>query len=247
MRWQLPEIFPPVWFSSRGRPIASLADVSPEGADENGVVALGGELSVPTLSGAYRRGIFPWPHTGLPLCWFCPDPRAILDFADLHVPKSLEKERKKARFTFTTNTAFAKVIRSCRTAKRPEQGGTWITTAMVAAYVRLYEAGFAHSVEAWNESGELVGGLYGVDAGGVFVGESMFYREPYASKLCLLHLFDRLRENGGDWLDIQMMTPHFEQLGAKEIPRTDFLRRLSQAQALGRQLFAPSPVPFPTI
>lgn len=237
MRWRLPELSLPVWFDTRGRPMRSLADVSTADADENGVVALGGELSADTLAGAYRRGIFPWPHTGLPMCWFCPDPRAILDFGDLHVPKSLQKERKKARFTFTLNTAFARVVRECRTAKRPEQGGTWITAPMVAAYERLHEAGIAHSVEAWNETGELAGGLYGVDSGGVFTGESMFYREDYASKLCLLFLVEHLRERGGDWLDIQMMTPHFEQLGAKEIPRTAFLARLGETQTRSGALF----------
>lgn len=240
MRWRLPELSLPVWFDTRGRALRSLDDVSAADADENGVVALGGELSVATLAGAYRRGIFPWPHTGLPLCWFCPDPRAILDFGDLHVPKSLQKEQKKARFTFTVNAAFASVIRACRTAKRPEQGGTWITPAMAAAYIRLHEAGVAHSVEAWNGAGELAGGLYGVDSGGVFTGESMFHREDYASKLCLLFLIERLREHGGDWLDIQMMTSHFQQLGAKEIPRSVFLARLSEAQTRNTALLGKS-------
>ena len=237
MRWQLPRLPLPLWFNIHGRAISSLDAVATIATDPNGIVALGGELSVATLTGAYRRGIFPWPHTGLPLCWFCPDPRAILDFADLHVPKSLDKERKKNRFTLTTDTAFAQVIAQCQTAKRPEQGGTWITPAMQAAYIRLHAAGVAHSVEAWNDAGDLAGGLYGVDSGGVFTGESMFYREPYASKLCLLHLFDRLRERGSTWLDIQMMTPHFEQLGAKEIRRADFLARLSETQVRNLRLF----------
>ena len=236
MRWQLPRLSPP-WCDANGRLAPSLDAIEIGSADADGVIALGGELSVPTLAGAYRRGIFPWPHTGLPLLWFCPDPRAILDFADLHIPKSLLKEQRKARFTFTTDAAFAQVIGSCRGAKRPEQGGTWITPAMVAGYVRLHVAGVAHSIEAWNDAGELAGGLYGVDAGGVFTGESMFYREPYASKLCLLHLFERLQERGASWIDIQQMTTHFHQLGAKEIPRADFLARLAEGQTQNLQLF----------
>lgn len=238
MFWRLPTRRPrSVWLDARAAPIPDLSAAQIADASHDGIVAFGGELSVATLASAYRRGIFPWPHTGLPLLWFSPDPRAVLELSAVHVPKSLEKERKKTRLTFTIDAAFAQVIRACQTVKRPEQGGTWITPAMQAAYIALHDAGYAHSVEAWNESGELVGGLYGVDSGGVFGGESMFYREPYASKLCLLHLLDHLRARGASFIDIQQMTEHFAALGATEIPRDVFLAKLATEQARNLRLW----------
>jgi len=218
----------------------------PRDADEDGLLALGGDLHPESLRMAYGQGIFPWPHQGMPLLWFSPPMRAVLDFSDLHVPKSLAKERRKGRFTFTIDAAFERVIRSCRRSPRPEQEGTWITAEMVRAYVLLHRLGDAHSVEAWDEDGELVGGLYGVDAGGAFAGESMFFVQPYASKLCLLHLIDHLAAQGVDWLDIQMMTPHFAALGAKEIDREAFLARLARERARGLRLFDPvDPIGLP--
>ena len=243
MRWQLPGLKTAIWFDARGRRVAGIDAVRPEQASPDGVVALLGELSVETLTRSYRRGIFPWPHSGYPLCWFCPDPRAVLDLDAVHVPKSLARERRKNRFTFTVDRAFAEVIAACRQSKRADQESTWITKEMQAAYTALHRTGVAHSVEAWNEFGELAGGLYGVDSGGVFTGESMFYREDYASKLCLLHLFDHLRERGADWIDIQMMTPHFHSLGATEIPRSAFLERLAATQTKNLRLFDPAPLP----
>ena len=202
------------------------------------VVAMGEDLRVETLREAYRKGIFPWPHDGLPLPWFSPRRRAVLFFDDVHVGRSLRKAEKQQPFTFTVDRAFAQVIRRCATVARPEQDGTWIEPNIIAAYTRLHEAGLAHSVEAWSE-GELAGGLYGVDAGGVFTGESMFHTRPDASKLALLHLIELLRARGSVLLDCQVLTPHMEALGAREIPRGRFLDLLADAQARGIELFPP--------
>jgi leucyl/phenylalanyl-tRNA--protein transferase len=201
------------------------------------IIGFGGRLTVETLSEAYRKGIFPWHIDGMPLPWFCPKRRAVLEFSELRVPRSLAKERRKGKFTFTIDNDFRAVVNGCAEMKRPDQPGTWITPDFISAYCRLHEAGMAHSVEAWGEQGELVGGLYGVDAGGVFCGESMFYRQPNASKLSLLVLIDHLRGRGSTWLDNQVMTPHFEAFGAKEIERAEFLDKLEQTQNLGLRLF----------
>lgn len=201
------------------------------------IVSFGNELSIDNLKNAYRSGIFPWHIDGLPLPWFCPEPRAILEFSDLHVPRSLEKERRKAKFSYTIDKAFRRVIERCAAASRPDQGGTWITRDFIESFTGLHYDGMAHSVEVWNAAGELVGGLYGVDAGGVFCGESMFYNEPNASKLGLLFLIDHLQERGSMWLDNQVMTPHFETFGAKEISRADFLQKLKETQDLELRLF----------
>ena len=198
---------------------------SPERADEYGIVAAYGDLHPESLRLAYRSGIFPWPHEGLPLLWFCPPERAVLDFSHLHIPRSLVKAQRANRFTFTIDAAFEAVIAACQTAKRPGQEGTWITPAMQAAYTNLHRLGDAHSVEAWDKAGNLVGGLYGVDGGGVFSGESMFHTAPNASKLALLFLAAHLQSRGLDFMDIQQMTPHMKALGAEEIPRAEFLHR----------------------
>lgn len=213
----------------------------PRGATPEGIVAFGGDLHPDTLRLAYSQGIFPWPHEGLPLLWFCPAERAIIDFSRIHIPKRLARQRKNSGLTFTIDNAFDDVIEACRDAYRPGQGGTWITPQMLSAYKRFHREGQAHSVEAWDEAGNLVGGVYGVDAGGVFSAESMFYRQSGASKLALLHLFDHLAARGAEWMDIQMMTPHMEALGAVLIPRDDFLRRLRAAQAKRLVLFDPLP------
>ena len=201
------------------------------------VVDFGTPLTVDTVSEAYRRGIFPWYTDGLPLPWHCPKDRAILEFTDLRISRSLEKERRKGEFTFSIDRAFAAVIRECSLAYRPGQGGTWITPEFEQVYCELHDKGTTHSVEAWNEEGELVGGLYGVDAGGVFCGESMFYKEPNASKLALLFLIDHLSTRGSTWLDCQVMTPHMKALGAKEIDRAVFLDRLKETQELHLEIF----------
>ena len=200
-------------------------------------VSYGVPLTAATVTEAYSKGIFPWYMRGVPLPWWCPDPRAILCFEDLAVPRSLARERRRTKMTFTIDKAFDGVIRGCAAADRPEQFGTWITNEFIAVYSRLHHDGIVHSVEAWDEDGNLCGGLYGVDAGGVFCGESMFYRKPNASKLALLFLIDHLAARGSEWMDIQMMTPHMEALGAREIPRGDFLTKLHTTRQLALRLF----------
>jgi leucyl/phenylalanyl-tRNA---protein transferase len=208
----------------------------PRSASPEGIVAIGGDLEPASLLTAYRQGIFPWPVENLPLLWFSPPERGVLDFAALHVPRSLIRARRRAAFRFTFDAAFARVIRACADTPRPGQQGTWITTDVVRAYIRLHRLGIAHSVEAW-EGDFLVGGLYGVDVDGAFAAESMFYVKPYASKLALLCLVDHLRGRGLDWLDIQTVTPHMERLGARAIPRDDFLDRLQKTRERGLRLF----------
>lgn len=197
---------------------------------------MGEDLRVDTLREAYRKGIFPWPHEGLPLPWFSPLRRAVIFFDQLHVGRSLRKEAKRSAITFTIDRDFPSVIRACALTPRPDQEGTWITVAIARAYIRLHESGDAHSVEAW-DGGRLVGGLYGVDAGGVFTGESMFHHVPGASKLALLFLIDHLRARGATFLDCQVMTPHMEAIGAREIARSRFLDLLASEQAKGLRLF----------
>ena len=200
------------------------------------VVAFGNDLRVEVLRDAYRHGIFPWPHDDLPMPWFSPRRRAVLFFDEVHVGRSLQKTLRKAPFTFSFDRAFSGVIAACAETPRPDQDGTWIEPAIVEAYTAFHEAGDAHSVEVW-DGPELVGGVYGVDAGGVFVGESMFYRRPNASKLALLHLIEHLRERGAAWLDCQVMTPHMEALGARLITRARYLDMLETAQGRGLILF----------
>jgi len=203
---------------------------------QDDVVAVGDDLRPATLLAAYRRGIFPWPVEGLPLLWFCPVERAVLEFDRVHVPRSLARTRRRSPLRFTFDTDFPAVIRGCAAAPRPGQTGTWITPAMEAAYVQLHRLGHAHSVEAWHD-GRLVAGLYGVDVDGAFAAESMFHRESNASKLAILHLVDHLRARGLDWIDVQVMTPHVARLGARPIPRAEFLARLAATRAERRVLF----------
>ena len=139
------------------------------------ILGFGGDLTIENLRNAYRNGIFPWHIDGLPLPWFCPKKRAILEFSELHIPRTLRKEQKKTKFTFTIDKNFRQVIENCSKIRRNGESGTWITQDFIESYCKFHEAGDAHSVEVWNETGELVGGLYGVDAGGVFCGESMFH------------------------------------------------------------------------
>ncbi len=198
----------------------------PREATEDGLVAIGGDLHPDTLRRAYTAGIFPWPHRGLPLLWFSPDPRAVLDFDTLHVPERLARKKRNTPLTFTVDAAFDSVIDACKSSPRPGQDGTWLTAPMLKAYKQLHKLGDAHSIEAWDPEGNLVGGLYGVTAGGYFSGESMFYRVTDASKLCVLHLIEHLKSQGATWLDVQTMTPHFAGLGAIDIPRDEFLARI---------------------
>jgi leucyl/phenylalanyl-tRNA---protein transferase len=196
----------------------------PETADEYGLVAVGGDLRPARLLEAYQRGIFPWYDEDWPVLWWSPDPRTIFELDGLHLSRRLRRTIRSGRFTVTVNRAFREVMHGC--ADREE--GTWITPDMVKAYGELHRLGFAHSVEAWYR-GELAGGIYGVAIGGFFAGESMFYRITDASKVALAFLVDRLRQRGFRLFDIQYLTEHTASLGAIEIPRREYLRRLQMA------------------
>jgi leucyl/phenylalanyl-tRNA--protein transferase len=191
-------------------------------ADE--IVAVGGDLSVERLLLAYRSGIFPWSAD--PITWWSPDPRAIFELDQFHIPARLAKTLRTGRFTFTRDRAFREVITTC--AERPRDESTWIEPEFIAAYTRLHEAGHAHSVECWQD-GQLAGGIYGVSIGGLFAGESMFHRAPDAGKAALCHLADHLKTRGHQLFDIQMLTPITKQFGALEIPREEYLKRLAKA------------------
>ncbi len=200
------------------------------------IVAFGGSLDTTNVMRAYRKGVFPWPMDDSLLLWFCPEERAILEFKNLHVPRRLARVKRQMPFRFTIDRAFRDVIVACAEVKRKEETGTWITAQMMRAYCELHQKGYAHSVEAWDGS-TLVGGLYGVDVGGAFSGESMFCYRSNASKLALLHLIEHLGSRGLDWIDIQMITPHMEALGAKGINRSEFLHKLSFTQKRKMTLF----------
>jgi leucyl/phenylalanyl-tRNA--protein transferase len=194
-------------------------------ADESGLVAVGGDLSPDRLLDAYRHGIFPWYDETTPILWWSPDPRAIFELDCFHVSRRLARTIRSGRFQLTFNKDFAAVIRAC--ADRPDVG-TWITAEMVEAYERLHALGFAHSVEGWR-GGELAGGIYGVALGGFFAGESMFTRQRDGSKVALVALVERLHERGFTLFDTQFLTDHTRRLGAIEIPRREYLRRLRDA------------------
>ena len=195
-------------------------------ANEDGILALGGDLSVERLIEAYQNGIFPWFNKDDPFIWWSPDPRFVLYPADLKVSKSMRPYFNQKKFQVTTDQAFETVMRNCQQVKRQKQeGGTWITESMIAAYVKLHKAGYAHSVEVWQEE-TLVGGLYGVSLGKVFFGESMFSKVSNASKFGFISLVRKLIELGFDLIDCQQKTNYLGSLGAKEIPRQVFLQHL---------------------
>jgi len=201
--------------------------VDPEIADETGLVALGGDLRPERLLQAYRHGIFPWYAEGDPLCWWSPDPRAIIEIGGLHVARRLARTLRSGKFVCTVNRDFAGVIRGCGEGRGE---GTWLLPEMVEAYERLHRLGHAHSVEVWHD-GLLAGGTYGVALGGFFAGESMFHRARDASKAALVFLMDRLQQRGFRLFDIQMITDHTRRLGAVEVPRAEYLKRLRRALA----------------
>lgn len=196
----------------------------PAGGDTDGLVAIGGDLTVQRLLLAYRSGIFPWSVR--PITWWSPDPRGIIELDHLHVSRSLERVLRRAPFTVTFDRAFAEVIRECAAVPRADR--TWISPEFIAAYTRLHQAGHAHSVECW-AGDRLVGGVYGVAVGGLFAGESMFHRVSNASKVALVHLVDHLRRGGFTLFDVQMVTPATAALGAVEVSRTEYLDRLADA------------------
>ena len=200
--------------------------ILPEESD--GLVYIGGNLDTANLVQAYSMGIFPWPLEEIyPLFWFCPQPRGVIDFEELHIPRSLERLRKKNIYHFTFNKAFPQVIAACAKQPRPGQEGTWIIPQMIPAYIKFHEDGYAHSIECW-KGDELVGGLYGVFVKGIFSGESMFHTEDNVSKLCLVETVLKLQSLGLKWMDIQMLTPVTEHLGGHYISRRDFLVRLQE-------------------
>ena len=194
----------------------------PTTADEDGLLAMGGNLQVETLLTAYRAGIFPWSVD--PITWWSPDPRGVIDWNDFHVSRRVVRKMRSGQFRFTLNENFLAVIHACA-ERGPSRGGVWLDQKLIAAYVRLHQHGHAHSVECWREN-ELVGGVYGVAIGGLFAGESMFSRVSDASKMALAFLVEHLRRKGYQLFDTQMVTDHTLSLGAKEISRAEYLQRL---------------------
>jgi leucyl/phenylalanyl-tRNA---protein transferase len=200
-------------------------------ADEHGLLALGGDLEIQSLLLAYSHGIFPWPISEeYPLAWFSPDPRGILLQSNLKIPQSFKKFLKINPFEITFNKDFEKVIYGCaELTNRKDLAETWITDEIINAYIQLHKAGFAYSVEAWNEDKLLVGGLYGVNLGSFVSGESMFYRESNASKVILYTLMQHLKENNVDWLDTQMVTGVVKNFGGTEISRAQYIDILEKS------------------
>ncbi|MEM6992310.1 MAG: leucyl/phenylalanyl-tRNA--protein transferase [Myxococcota bacterium] len=197
----------------------------PSLATEEGLLAVGGDLSPERMLLAYANGIFPWYSEGRPLMWWCPRPRLVLRPSELRVGRTLRKNIKRRRYRVTLDRAFSRVMAACATVPRPDQDGTWITKDLTAAFVELHRRGLAHSVEAW-EGDELVGGLYGLSLGRVFFGESMFARRPDASKVAFVHLVRQLAAWDFDMVDCQVVTDHLVRFGATSIPLEDFLARL---------------------
>lgn len=204
---------------------------NPRVSTPEGLVAIGGDLNPETLITAYRQGLFPWPQENLPLLWFSPDPRGVLDFQELHIPRSLQKWiRKQGHLRWTINQGFPQVIRECQQQTRKSQTGTWILPEMEVGYIRLFDRGHILSLECW-EGESLVGGIYGVlysskKGSLTFSGESMFHKKTNVSKLCLIKMVEYLKSQGLHWMDIQMVTEVTELLGGKYISREEFLERI---------------------
>ena len=205
-----------------------------EEADSDGLVGVGGELSTEWLLDAYQHGIFPWPLHKRLLAWWSPDPRAIFELDALRVSHRLRRTLRSGKFTVRADQQFAAVMRGCATAQG-RKGATWITREICDGYLELHHQGHAHSIEVYHD-GQLAGGTYGVSFGGLFAAESMFYQVRDASKVALFHLLRHLNQRGYSLLDIQQLNPHTQRMGAIEIPRPEFLRRLSLA--------LPQPVTF---
>ena len=208
--------------SPRPVPPSVWALPDPDLAGSQELIGFGADLAPATLVDAYRRGIFPWPHVDTPLPWFSPDPRGVITAASLHRSRSLRRTLRRSGWTTTVDADLPAVVAAC--ADREDEG-TWLTPAMQAAYRRLHELGWVHSVEVW-DGRRLVGGIYGVQVGAVFTGESMFHRATDASKVALVDLLDRFTAAGGALLDVQLVTPHLASLGAVEVPREVFLADL---------------------
>ncbi len=198
----------------------------PELAEKDGLLAAGGDLSQERLLKAYSMGIFPWYSDGSPILWWSPDPRLVLLPSELRVSRSLRQLIRKGRFTVTMNSAFEQVIQCCAESSRKGQSGTWITENMIHAYTQLHRLGYALSVEAWHDK-ELAGGLYGLLIGRIFFGESMFATKSNASKVAFVTFAERFAKERVDLIDCQVYTEHLVTLGAREIPRSAFLKALT--------------------
>lgn len=204
----------------------------PRRGDDEGLVAIGGDLSTPRLRAAYAAGIFPWYNEGFPVLWWSPNPRAVLSAEDLHVSRSMARRLAKRDYAVTWNLAFSEVIAACGEGRK---GGTWIVPEMRLAYQRLHHDGHAHSVEVW-QANRLVGGLYGVQCGALFAAESMFHRLTDASKIAVIAASRSLGRAGIEVFDVQFATPHLRSLGVKEISRDDYLARVARASRLSVDL-----------
>ena len=196
-------------------------------ADEEGILAIGGDLSTQRLLLAYRNGIFPWYTDDEPIIWWCPNPRFVLFPDEIKISKSMRAVIKKQTYSFTINNCFNNVIKNCKTINREGQSGTWISEEFIDAYTNLHNLGYALSAETWKNN-KLVGGLYGVKMGNIFFGESMFSLSPNASKFAFIQLVKHLKNEGVKLIDCQVYTTHLESLGAKMIDRNDFMRLLEQ-------------------
>lgn len=204
--------------------------------EPNGLLCAGLDLSPERILAAYRQGVFPWFNPGEPVLWWSPDPRMVLAPVEVKVSRSLRQRMKRGGYEIRVDTSFREVMLGCA-APRKGQSGTWISRPMLDAYTRLHELGYAHSVETWMD-GELAGGLYGVAIGRMFYGESMFSRRDDASKLALVHLCRQLEARGFGLIDCQMETAHLASMGAKPIPRRDFIREM-------KRLIELEPIPAP--
>ncbi len=195
--------------------------------EPNGLIAIGGELTIARLLSAYRQGIFPWFNEDEPVMWWSPNPRMVLFPNELKVSNSLKKTLKKQAHAVRFNTAFREVITACSHTPRPSQHGTWITPTIIDTYCQLHDAGHAISSECWLDN-TLVGGCYGVIIGNMFYGESMFHTQPDASKIAFVHLVERLKNQRVGMIDCQMKTPLLASFGGREILRKDFMQTLSE-------------------
>ena len=213
----------PVFFLSE-----KIAFPPPQYATREGLLAVGGDLSRERLLAAYRQGVFPWYAEGDPILWWSPDPRLVLYPDEIHVSRTLQRVLSKRNFSVTMDSAFEAVITACAETRMKQDEGTWIVDEMKSAYIDLHHAGYAHSIEAWAE-GKLAGGLYGVALGRCFFGESMFTLVDNASNVALVHLVRALAARSFHLIDCQVTTGHLMRMGAREIPRTRFLRQLRQA------------------
>lgn len=198
----------------------------PQRADDYGCIGEGADFSPSTIVMAYGQGIFPWPHQSSELLWFSPNPRAVIPMEGLHVSRRLARRLRSGVFRYSVDAAFEQVMDACGEAR---SDGTWITPSLIEGYSEMHRLGWAHSVEVWSEDGALVGGLYGVAVGGLFGAESMFHRETDASKAAMVALMQHARDIGVRLIDVQVLTDHTERMGAIEISRDEYLRRLGEA------------------